>query len=85
VRDAFLGREIEHPIDLRDVRVVVHREPEGEIEPTGTDELHERAEAGLDVATLPTGDTRLRTARASCELGLRETGSASGLTNQISA
>src|SRR5262245_52546980 len=72
VCDALGWCQVEEVVDEVVVRVVVVREPKGQLESAGPDQLDERFETGLDTAALPARDCRLRTADCAAELLLGE-------------
>ena len=69
--------------DVSEVRLVVVRHPEGELEAAGADQLPQRLEARLDVAPFPAGDLRLRPLHPPAELGLGDPGPQPRLLEQI--
>src|SRR5581483_5218916 len=83
VPHAFRGRKPKLLMDQREVRVVVIRQLEPELEPAGADQLAQRFQARLDVAALPTGDLGLRALHAARELGLGQPRAQARLLQQI--
>src|SRR6478752_9404077 len=76
-------RELQVVDDVRDVGLVVVRHPEGELEAAGADQLAQRLEARLDVATFPAGDLRLRPFHPPPQLGLGDPDPQARLLEQI--
>src|SRR4051812_4702760 len=72
--DALRGREAELSVDVREVRVVVHREAECEVKAARADQLPQRFERRLHGAPLPARDLRGGPADAATEFRLCDAG-----------
>src|SRR5437667_4420456 len=70
IGDPFARAHVQGTIDKRVVGVVVVREPDGQLEAAGLDQLAKGLEAGVDAPALPPGDRRLRSTDGSAKLFL---------------
>jgi hypothetical protein len=84
-RDPISRGEGQAAVDVGNVRVVVVRDRETELEPARPDELAQRFEAGSRAPALPTCDCRLMPPDAPAKLLLRQTRAEASFTKEIGA